>query len=88
MKVLAIYYIFINFITYIVYWRDKQRARKRTRRIPEKKLLTLAAIGGAVGAYLGMNIFHHKTQKIWFRVFVPTMILVHLTVAIILLKYI
>jgi uncharacterized membrane protein YsdA (DUF1294 family) len=36
-------------------------------RVPERVLLLLAFVGGSVGAWLGMKVFHHKTIKGAFR---------------------
>lgn len=53
----------INLITFLTFRHDKQRATNGGRRVPERDLLTFAAIGGTIGAWLGMRIFRHKTQK-------------------------
>ena len=45
-------------------------------------LLGLAVAGGAVGAYLGMLVFRHKTLKPLFRFGVPVIMLVHTLVAV------
>lgn len=47
---------------------DKRRARQGKRRIPEKRLFALAILGGAVGGWLGMYVFRHKTRHWYFRV--------------------
>lgn len=47
---------------------DKRQARMKSRRIPEKTLWLLAIIGGGIGAYLGMQVFKHKTRRTNFRV--------------------
>lgn len=46
---------------------DKRRARRNARRIPERRLFAVAAIGGAVGGLLGMRVFRHKTRHWYFR---------------------
>ena len=53
----------LNLLTLIQFWRDKQRARRGDRRIPEAELLLLAAIGGSPGAFAARRLFHHKTRK-------------------------
>lgn len=68
---LAIYLLLINFAAFFLYGIDKRRARKNKWRIPEKTLLIMAALGGSVGALLGMTKFRHKTQKWKFKLLVP-----------------
>ena len=58
-----VYLIAVNICTFLVYGIDKQRARLGRWRIPESRLLLLAAVGGSLGAWMGMYIFHHKTRK-------------------------
>lgn len=53
----------INLWTYIRFWQDKVRAQDGNRRIPERDLLTLAFIGGSLGALIARQVFRHKTRK-------------------------
>lgn len=71
MKEIICYLIIINIITFILYGSDKSRARRNAWRIPELTLIGFAAAGGALGAFLGMRIFHHKTKKLKFRILIP-----------------
>lgn len=67
LKVLLI----VSFVTLIFYGVDKARAADSKTRIPEITLLILAAIGGALGAFLGRILFNHKrnvTSKIHFSI--------------------
>lgn len=73
-----IYLIGINGISFLVYGLDKWKARNKKYRISEKMLLLLAAIGGSIGAYVGMQIFRHKTQKAKFYLGVPAIILLQI----------
>lgn len=47
---------------------DKRQAKKKASRIPEKNLWILAIIGGGIGAYLGMQLYRHKTRHTSFRI--------------------
>jgi uncharacterized membrane protein YsdA (DUF1294 family) len=53
----------INGWTALNFWQDKQYAIAGTRRIPEARLLWLAAIGGTAGAFGARRLFRHKTRK-------------------------
>lgn len=70
----------INVISFLVYGLDKWKARNEKYRISERTLLLLAAIGGSIGAYAGMQIFRHKTQKAKFYLGVPAIILLQIGV--------
>ncbi|WP_235318351.1 DUF1294 domain-containing protein [Planococcus sp. CAU13] len=47
---------------------DKRQAQQRGQRIPEKNLWQVALFGGAIGAYIGMMMFRHKTKHTNFRI--------------------
>lgn len=74
MEILLWYLAAINILTFIIYGVDKLKARENWWRIPEATLLGLAAIGGSVGAWLGMYAWRHKTQHRKFRYCVPAFI--------------
>ena len=65
---IAIYYVIIGLITFIIYGLDKQAAKKTKQRIPEKTLHLFSLIGGCFGAFVGQRIFRHKTRKVSFLV--------------------
>ena len=50
-----------------LYGIDKRRAQKQKWRIKEATLLCFGFFGGAAGALLGMQLFHHKTKKWYFH---------------------
>lgn len=85
MELILIYCVMVNAITFLMYGMDKWRARKGKRRISERCLLGLAAIGGSVGAYVSMYFFRHKTKKPKFYLGVPILFL--LQAGIILYAY-
>ena len=75
MKTELYYLIAINIVTFIVYGIDKVKAMKGKWRISEATLLILAAIGGSIGALLGMKIWHHKTMHKKFKYGLPLILL-------------
>ena len=86
MRVFVVYLAAINLLTFCVYGADKRRAKiPGARRVPEKTLLGLAAIGGSLGALLGMRVFHHKTKHWYFVWGVPAILLAQIALTIWLL---
>lgn len=79
MNSLITYYILgINLITFIIYGIDKLKAKKGKRRTPEACLLGLAVIGGSIGAYLGIKVWHHKTLHKKFKYGIPGIIILQI----------
>ena len=76
--IIGIYYICVNVRAFILYGLDKKYAREGRWRIPEKTLLGIALIGGAAGAWIGMQTFRHKTKHMSFRMLVPLFAVVHM----------
>ena len=60
---------------------DKLLAKKEARRVPERTLLLIAAIGGSLGSLLGMLVAHHKTRKAKFYILVPLLLVLHAAAA-------
>ena len=75
---LLIYYmVIINILAFILYGVDKKKAEKDKFRIPESRLILVAAFGGAYGAILGMLVFRHKIRKNKFRITVPVLVVLY-----------
>lgn len=80
---IIIYYLLaINAVAFFAYGIDKLKARKGWWRIPETTLLLLAIIGGSIGAWLGMKVWHHKTMHKKFRYGLPVILLLQLALAV------
>ncbi len=62
------------------------RGDRLKQRIPEKTLFVTAAIGGSVGAILGMWLFHHKTKHWYFVYGMPAILAGQLLIAWIAVK--
>ena len=58
-----------DLIAFSLYRSDKRKAEQGKWRIPEWVLL-LSAVPGGFGAWRAMTKYHHKTRKIYFRIWV------------------
>ncbi|MDV6378087.1 DUF1294 domain-containing protein [Sporosarcina sp. GW1-11] len=67
-QTLVIYMAILSAWAFVAMGFDKKQAQKKKQRIPERNLWLLALLGGGIGAYFGMQVFHHKTRKTNFRV--------------------
>ena len=75
---LVCYLLAINAVTFIVYGIDKYKAKKAKWRISEATLLLLAVLGGSVGAWVGMKVWHHKTMHKKFKYGIPAILLIQI----------
>ena len=80
------YLVIINIIAFIVYGIDKLKAKRGKWRIPEATLLLLAIIGGSIGAWCGVKVWHHKTLHKKFRYGIPLIIVIQIAMIWYLLK--
>ena len=78
LHIALIYLAVINVVTFFMYGIDKWKAKKSKWRVRETALLGLAVLGGSIGAWLGMKVWHHKTQHKKFKYGVPAIIIVQL----------
>ena len=74
-RILIIYFVTINIATFFTFGLDKWKAKRSKRRIREAALLTLAVLGGSIGAWLGMKVWHHKTLHKKFKYGIPAIII-------------
>lgn len=87
MKWILIYPAIINIIAFTVYGIDKRKAIRHHYRIPESTLILLALAGGTAGAWLGMQMFRHKTKKPKFRYGIPVIFVVQVLIIVFLLQF-
>ena len=69
-----------NLIVFLVYGLDKYKAKANRWRIRERTLFLLAILGGGIGAFLGMQVFRHKTQHRQFVIGIPVIMVVQLVI--------
>lgn len=77
-KIIVIYLIVINVVTFFIYGIDKWKAVRSKWRISEAMLLGLAVIEGSIGAWLGMKVWHHKTMHKKFKYGIPLILIVQI----------
>ncbi|MDD7508213.1 DUF1294 domain-containing protein [Segatella copri] len=85
MEEIICYLLAVNIVTFLLYGIDKYKAKKGKWRISEATLLTMAAIGGSIGAWAGMRLWHHKTMHKKFKYGIPVIIILQVALAVYLL---
>ena len=78
---LLCWFAFISLLALALTVYDKSASWKRGRRSPERVLLTVAFLGGALVMYVTMQIIRHKTQHANFMIPLPLFMLLHLLAA-------
>lgn len=74
----TIYMLVMSIIGFIAMGIDKKKSIKRGWRTSERTLLLIAFIGGALGSYLGMHKFRHKTKHMKFIILMPLALLLNI----------
>ena len=77
-RLLLVYLARSNLLSLSLFGIDKWKAKHTKWRISEKTLLLVAAIGGSIGAWVGMKLWHHKTQHKKFKYGVPLIFIIQL----------
>ncbi len=85
MNLFLVSLLIINAIGFFLMLSDKRRARKNLWRIPERTLLTVAALGGSLGCLAGMYAFRHKTRHPKFTIGIPAILLLQTALTLYLL---
>lgn len=78
LKILLYFLLIINAAALMLMLADKIKAKKNLWRIPEATLMGVAALGGSLGALLGMQLFRHKTKHVKFFVGIPVLLALHI----------
>lgn len=81
-QLILIYLIAINVVTFFAYGIDKWKAKRSKWRISEATLSGMAVIGGSIGAWLGMRVWHHKTMHKKFQFGIPLILIIQLAIVI------
>ncbi|GAA0326377.1 DUF1294 domain-containing protein [Oceanobacillus oncorhynchi subsp. oncorhynchi] len=73
-----LYILIANMIGFYLMFKDKQKAKQRAYRIPERTFWLLAILGGSAGVYIGMQTFRHKTKHKSFTIGIPVLIVINI----------
>ena len=85
LHIVLIYLAVINMVTFFMFGIDKWKAKKSKWRVRETALLGLAVLGGSIGAWLGMKVWHHKTLHKKFKYGIPVIIIIQLVLSVYLI---
>ena len=85
MNIILGYLLAVNITSFLLYGIDKYKAKKNQWRISEATLLMMAAIGGSIGAWAGMRLWHHKTMHKKFKYGIPVIIIMQIALVVYLL---
>ncbi|MCR5190559.1 MAG: DUF1294 domain-containing protein [Bacteroidales bacterium] len=80
--ILLLYLVAVNLVTFFIYGIDKFKSKRAKWRVPEATLLGLAAVGGSIGAWLGMKLWHHKTLHKKFRYGIPLILIAQIAIVL------
>ena len=79
----SMYYLLaVNILSFFLYGIDKYKAKKGRWRISEATLLMMAVIGGCIGAWIGMRLWHHKTMHKKFKYGIPVIIILQVALMV------
>ena len=82
LHVALLYLVAVNLVTFFIYGIDKFKSKRARWRVPEATLLWLAAVGGSIGAWLGMKLWHHKTLHKKFRYGIPLILIAQIAIVL------
>lgn len=88
MKLLLIYLALVNLIGFAMMAYDKSQARNGGQRVPEKRLFAFAALGGALGSWIGMRTYRHKTKHMTFVFGMPALFILNAAFVFYLMKFV
>lgn len=80
------YILFISILGLLIMKIDKCKATSHRYRISEKTIFLIAVLGGSLGVWMGMYLFHHKTRH-WYFVFgIPCIFVIQIILVYVLFR--
>ena len=77
---LLAYVVLMSLLAFAAFGLDKYKAKTNRWRTRERTLFLFALLGGGIGAFLGMKVFHHKTLHKQFAIGIPAIMVVQLLI--------
>ncbi len=71
--------VLMNLYGLIIMFIDKQKAKRQQWRISETHLWIVSIMGGPIGIFAGMQLFRHKTKHLSFRIGIPVLIILQIS---------
>ncbi len=85
---LASFFLLMNGVAFLSMALDKRRSRKAgSERISEGMLFFFATLFGSVGGWFGMFVFRHKTQKWYFLLGIPLLMLENIAFLVVISRW-
>lgn len=84
-----VYLALFSLCALFLFFKDKKMAQKGggAVRIKEKTLLSVCALGGAIGGFIGRILAHHKTDKKYFSLTIYFSILLEIAVLAVMIYF-
>ena len=81
-QILLVYLLLVNAAGFLLMLVDKIKAKKKKWRIPEARLMMVAALGGSIGSLLGIYALRHKTRHPKFTIGIPVILALQILLGI------
>ncbi len=81
-KIIGVYLLIINIISFLIFGWDKVQARRKRWRVAERTLFLSVILGGGLGGVAGMKVWRHKTKKWYFKFGVPRLMILQVAAAL------
>ena len=81
---LAAWLLAVNLAALFMWGWDKFQARRKGWRVPEMALHFMAIVGATPAAFVGMQLFRHKTMKMHFTILYTVVFLLQCAAAYVL----
>ena len=86
METITAYLVFLNLSGFLIMGDDKRRSKMHRWRISERMLCLVSILGGSIGTWAGMYVFHHKTRHWYFVIGMPLILALQIVAAILLYR--